>query len=362
MKLEFSNAKIAGILTVVPEQTIKFDDEIDNYNFTEKQCKKLKLIMGYEEKRVVPDGVCSSDLCEYGMNYLFDNGLLKRDDIDALIMVTQSPDYFMPATTCVLHGKLGLKKDIICLDISQGCAGFIIGLIQAFSLLNQKSINKVVLLNADVLSPKVSKRDRNSNPLVGDAAAITIIEKSNENEKIFAEIKFDGKNAMCLNIPAGGFRMPCTPETSVMEEDEAGNFRSLDNLVMKGDDVFNFVLNKVPEQINKLLSDNNVSKEDVDYYMFHQPNRFMLQKLADKLEVSYEKLPNNIVEHFGNASGVSIPTNISFNLGDKLLNNTYNICLSGFGVGLTLATMLVKMGNLSFNKIIEYKQDGNNGF
>ena len=186
MKFSFENKKISGILTVVPKNVVKFDDEISNYNFSEKQTKKLKLIMGYEEKRVAPEGVCSSDLCEYGMNYLFDNNLLKRDEIDALIMVTQSPDYFMPATSNILHGKLGLKKDIVCLDICQGCCGFIIGLIQAFMLLEQKNINKVVLLNADVLSPKVSKRDRNSNPLIGDGASITVIEKSDKKEQIYA--------------------------------------------------------------------------------------------------------------------------------------------------------------------------------
>ena len=352
MKFSFENKKISGILTVVPKNVVKFDDEISNYNFSEKQCKKLKLIMGYEEKRVAPEGVCSSDLCEYGMNYLFDNNLLKRDEIDALIMVTQSPDYFMPATSNILHGKLGLKNDIICLDICQGCCGFIIGLIQGFMLLDQKNINKVVLMNADVLSSKVSKRDRNSNPLIGDGASITILEKSNNNEQIYADIKFDGTNALCLNIPAGGFRMPSTPETAIMKEDEAGNFRSLDNLVMKGDDVFNFVLNKVPEQIEEVLSEMKLSKDEIDYFMCHQPNKFMLQKLADKLGVKYEKMPNNIVENFGNASGVTIPTNICFNLKDR--NEKLKVCLSGFGVGLTWSTMVLDLANLKFKDLIEY--------
>lgn len=352
MKFSFQNKKISGILTVVPQNTVNFDDEIQNYNFSEKQCKKLKMIMGYDQKRIAPKGVCSSDLCEYGMNYLFDNKLLNREDIDALIMVTQSPDYFMPATTNILHGKLGLKKDIFCLDICQGCCGFIIGLLQAFMLLEQKSINKVVLLNADVLSPKVSKRDRNSNPLIGDGASITIVEKSNKGEEIYADIKFNGQEAFALNIPAGGFRMPCSAETAVMHEDEAGNFRSLDNLVMKGDDVFNFVLNQVPQQIEELLAYLNLSKEDIDYFMCHQPNKFMLQKLADKLGVSYEKLPNNIVEKFGNASGVTIPTNICCNLQNK--KEPLKLCLSGFGIGLTWATMVLDLDNLNFNQIIEY--------
>ena len=125
-------------------------------------------------------------------------------------------------------------------------------------LLEQKNINKVVLMNADVLSPKVSPKDRNSAPLSGDGASITIVEKSCNKEKIVADVNFDGTNALCLNIPAGAFRIPSTPETAIMQEDEAGNMRSLDNLVMKGDDVFNFVLNKVPEQIENLLASQSL--------------------------------------------------------------------------------------------------------
>lgn len=352
MRLSFKNKRISGILTIVPKNTIKFEDEIENYNFTQKQCMKLKMVMGYDKRRIAPEGVCSSDLCEFGMNYLFDNNLIKRDEIDALILVTQSPDYFMPATSNILHGKLGLKKDIACFDITQGCCGYIIGLVQAFMLLEQDAINKVVLLNADVLSPKISKYDRNSAPLSGDGASITIIEKSNNNEQIHCDIKFDGTNAMCLNIPAGAFRIPSSPETAILREDNAGNKRALDHLVMQGDDVFNFVLNKVPEQIESLLCDLNIKKTDIDYFICHQPNKFMLEKLADKLKVSYEKLPNNIVENFGNASSVTIPTAISFNL--KNQKEKLKVCMSGFGVGLTWASMVLDLENLKFNDIIEF--------
>ena len=124
---------------------------------------------------------------------------------------------------------------------------------------------------------------------------------------------------------------------------------------MKGDIIFNFVQTKIPPLIDSLLTFARLEKEEIDYYMFHQPNKFMLQKLADKMNISYEKMPNNVVENFGNASSVSIPTAIAFNLGQKLLNNAYKICLSGFGVGLTWASMVLNIGNLSICKIIEYK-------
>ncbi len=354
MDLLFKNKKITGILTVLPSREVHFEEEMGNYNFSTAKSLKLKMAMGYNKHRIVDEGVCVSDLCCHGLEHLFQQGKLKREDIDALILVTQSPDYFMPPTSNVIQGKMGLKQDMICMDINQGCAGFVLGLIQAFMLLEQPTVRKVVLLNADVLSRKVSKRDRNSNPLIGDGASITIVERTEENSTIWGTIKMDGSRADALMIPAGGFRQPSTSETAEMHEDINGNFRSLDNLVMKGDEVFNFVQVEVPPMIDELLERASVEKNRVDYYMFHQPNRFMLQKLADKLEIPREKMPNNIVENFGNSSGATIPTNITFNIGEKLEKQEMQLCLSGFGVGLTWAALLLRMGKLDFCQTINF--------
>ena len=350
MDFTFKNKRISGILTILPKKSVKFEEEMSNYSFSPAKCMKLKLAMGYNEHRIAEPGQCSSDFCKYGLQYLFDNNLLLKDEIDALLFVSQSPDFYMPPTSNILQGYFGLKHDCLCMDINQGCAGFEVGLLQAFILLEQPAINKVVLMNADVLSSKVSDRDRNSKPLIGDAASITIVEKSQDATIIYANIKMDGTGAFALNIPAGGFRMPSTAETAVMVEDTAGNFRSKDNLVMQGDDVFNFVQREVPPMIEHLFEQSG----DVDWFMFHQPNKFMLHKLADKLNIPYEKMPANIVENFGNASGVTVPTCISYNLGDQLVNGRLKLCLAGFGVGLTWSSLLIEMGYLMFNKIIEY--------
>jgi len=354
MNLKFRNKRISGILTIVPSKEIAFEDELDNYNFTRAQSLKLKLVMGYDRHRIFDEDVCASDLVVKGINHLVDQNKLKKEDIDALIVVTQSPDYLMPPTSTIVHGKLDLKQDIFCLDINQGCTGYIVGLYQAFMMLEQENITKVVLANADILSHKVSKKDRNSFPLVGDAASITIVERDTNNSEIFGNIKFDGKGWDALMIPAGGFKTPSSPETSVLVDDGAGNYRSKDNLVMRGDSVFNFVQAMVPPLIQDLMEFASVDKASVDYYMFHQPNKFMLKKVADKLGIPHEKMPHNIVENFGNASGVTIPTAITFNLGEKMLTQEYLMCLSGFGVGLTWGSMLIKIGNLNFCNIIEY--------
>ena len=355
MNLKFRNKKITGILTVLPANEVDFDDEIDNYDFSRGQSMKLKLIMGYGKRRVVEEGTTASDLCIYGMNYLFDNNLLKKEEIDGIVLVTQSPDHFVPATSHIIQGKLGLKQDMICLDINQACSGYPVALNQAFMLLDQEEVNKVVVLNADTMSRKVSVKDRGSRPLTGDAAAITIVEKDTSDSTIYGTINVDGTGAEALIIPAGGFRVPSTPETAELITDDSGNSRALDHLVMKGDDVFNFVQKEVPPMIDKLLSTANKEKEDIDYYMFHQPNKFMLKKLADKMEVPYEKMPHNVVEKFGNASGVSVPTAITFNLGDDLLKNSYLMCIAGFGAGLSWASLLMEIGKLDFCSTIDYK-------
>lgn len=333
MNLRFRNKKITGLLVVIPKNEVRFDDEYP-------ESKKLAKVMSYNTRRIVKEGVCTSDLCVNGLEYLLKEGLLKREEINALVLVTQSPDYFMPPTSNVIQGRLGLKRDIICMDINQGCAGFIIGLIQSFMLLEH--VNKVVLLNADILSRKVSKRDRNSNPIVGDAASITIIENT-PSEIIHANIKMEYSDA--LIIPAGGFRLPSSERTTIPQQD-GENYRSKDNLYMKGDEVFNFVQKEVPPMIEDLLKESYRTKAEIDYFVFHQPNRFMLNKLADKLDIPYLKMPSNVVENFGNASGVTIPTCIAYNMIEGL------VCLAGFGVGLTWGSMILNL-KLDFCKIIE---------
>lgn len=354
MNLKFKNKKITGILTVLPANEIKFEDEVDNYAFSKSQTMKLKLIMGYNKRRVVKEETTISDLCVFGLEYLFKQNLLDKNEIDGIVLVTQSPDHIIPNTSQIIQGRLGLRNDILCDEISQACSGYPIGLMHAFMWLEQEEVNKVVVLNADIFSRKVSKQDRGSRPLTGDAASITIVEKDSSNKTIYGSVNTDGTGFDALIIPAGGFKLPSNAQTAELKTDSKGNIRALDHLVMKGDDVFTFVQREVPPMIDNLLDKANCTKDDVDYFMFHQPNKFMLKKLADKMEVSYEKMPNNVVENFGNANSVSTPTNITYNLGEKLMKDSLQICLAGFGAGLSWSSLLLEMGNLDFCNTIDY--------
>ena len=280
--------------------------------------------------------------------------MLGRDDFDALILCTQSPDHFVPATSNIIQGRLGLKHDLLCLDINQGCAGFVVGLIQAFLLLDQPCIRRVAVVTADVMSRKVSREDRNSYPLTGDAIAITLVENQPGGGPIHANLKMDGTRATSLCVPAGGFRQPSTPATAELRDTGDGNRRAADHLCMDGSAVFNFVMAEVPPLIEDLLRTAGVTDAQVDAYAFHQPNRFMLQKLADKLGVAHAKMPMDIVGKFGNSSGVTIPTVLAHSLGERLVREPLTLCLSGFGVGLTWASMLLRAGPLRFCTRIDF--------
>jgi 3-oxoacyl-[acyl-carrier-protein] synthase-3 len=350
----FRNKRISGLLAIVPEHERTFLEDMKNFNFSESRSIKLKEMMGYDRHRIVQEGVCVSDLAVFGLEYLFNKGLLNRDDFDALILVTQSPDHFMPPTSNIIQGRLGLKQDLLCLDINQGCAGFLIGLAEAFLLLEQESVRKVVVINADVMSRKTSTQDRNSYPLIGDAASIALLERDSRDSIIYANLKMDGARNEALMIPAGGFRMPSTVQTAALEDVGDNNLRAKDHLRMDGSAVFNFVQVEVPPMIEALLTFAGTSMEAVDYFICHQPNRFMLQKLADKMKLPYDKMPMNVVERFGNSSGVTIPMTIAINFSKRLAETGLQVCLAGFGVGLTWSAMLMRLHAFRFCELVDF--------
>ncbi|MBQ3376656.1 MAG: ketoacyl-ACP synthase III [Synergistaceae bacterium] len=354
MQINFKNKRIASILGVLPEQEYLFDDEVNNYSFPVRQTLRLKKVMGFNKHRLAKDSSCVSDFAVYAVNYMLENNWLDRDEIGAVIAVTLCPDYFVPHISNIVQAKCDLSNNILCLDIAQGCCGFLIGLMQSFMLLDKLENKKIILINGDVLSHKVSKRDRNDFPLIGDGAAVTVLENcDNYNNNIYFEMHMDGKRGDALKVPAGGFRMPCSPETAVMQDQGDGNFRALDNMHMDGSAVFNFVQAEVPPMLESAFKNSNLELNNIDYFLFHQPNKFMLKKLAEKANLPEDKLPMNLVENYGNLSGASIPFIIALNLQEEFLKYEYKCCLSAFGSGLSWGVMFMNIGKLEHCEIIE---------
>lgn len=353
MRTVFYGKRISGLLSVMPETVVRFEDEVDNYTFPAKQTLRLQKVMGYKQHRIVKETTANSDLCCAGLKHMLDRGWLRKEEIGGIVVACTLPDHFIPPVSSIIHGTFGLDEEVACVDISQGCAGFVVGLMEAFLLLEHMPDKKVVIFATDVLSRKISKQDRNSYPLAGDAAGIALVENDPKAGDVHFLLRNRGDVSGTLRIPAGGSRLFCSPETArVRDADGDGNLRALDNLVMNGTEVFQFMQSEVPPLIEDTLDYAGLTKERIDWFFFHQPNKFMLRKLAEKLGVPYEKMPMNTVEEFGNSSGACIPVNITYNLAKEMTEHTYQCCLSGFGSGLTWGAMTLVLGELDFCEML----------
>lgn len=349
----YKGKRIHSMLGILPETISTFDEEVNNYSFPVKQTMRLKKVMGYKEHRLAKSTSTVSDFAVFGLNYMLDNGWIQREEIGAVVTVTLCPDYYVPHISNIVQDKCDLDTDTVCYDIAQGCCGFLVGLSQAFMLLEHMANKKVILINGDVLSHKVSKRDRNDFPLIGDGCTITVVENCHEDSQIYYEMHTDGKRGNALMIPAGAFRMPSTPETAEMKDEGDGNYRSLDNMCMDGRGVFNFVQTEVPPMLQAAFERVGKEPNDFDWFLFHQPNKFMLQKLAEAANLPEEKFPMNLVENFGNPSGASIPLTAIFNCREDLLTKKNKCCLSAFGSGLAWGVMFMEIGKFQHCEMIE---------
>jgi 3-oxoacyl-[acyl-carrier-protein] synthase-3 len=355
MKTIFKNRKISSIVAVVPKEEYRFDDEYPNYKLTEDKAKRFKKMMGLDRHRIAPPEVCSSDLCLFGLQRLLNEGVLKKEEIGALVFVSQTPDYFMPPTSNVIHGRLGLGHDVVCLDINQGCAGFLIGLIQSCLLLEIAALSKVVLVCGDTCSKQMDRCNRVSYPLTGDAGSVTVIERCEGENPIYMDIKNDGSRHKAIMIPAGAYRMPSTPETLKVQNVEEGLLQSLEHIHMDGAAIFSFTMEDVPPQVEEILSFSGDTRDSIEYFLFHQPTPFGVKQIADKMRIPQAKLPTNIGGIYGNVSSVTIPLNIAHNYAEQFRRNAHRVCLSGFGVGLTWISAVMDLGPLDVCELVEYE-------
>lgn len=351
MITSFSGIKISGVLAVMPQTEYLYDEETKD--FSSSATRRLKRIMGFNKRRAALADTTSCDLALYGMRYLLNEGLLHKEEIGAIIVLSVTPDYYMPQMSNIIQGELGLPYDVVCMDISQACAAYVLGLYQGSMVLEHLPDNKkVVVCTSDVLCRKDPSWKLSEPSFGGDAATVTILEKDASAPKSYYNVYNDGSRREALIIHAGGFKMPRSPETALPRQMVDGKMRSYNDLWMDGSAVFNFVQKEAPPMIEEILQYAGKTKEEIDWYLFHQPNKFMLQKLAQRLSIPEEKVPMNIVETFGNSSGSCVGVNIAYNLGEKLLNNHYICCLSGFGGGLAWASAVVDLGELDFCRMV----------
>lgn len=254
-KSKFEHVKITGITAVVPEHFINIDDEIEFFNNDLKLLERNKKILGLGTRYVADERTTNADLCEAAANDLFERLNIDKNTIDALIVVSASHDYHYPASACVLHGRLGLKEECTCFDVSGlACSAYVHGLMLAHSMISAKTASKCLVLAGDIVSRHSDRRNRNSNMLFGDAGSATLLEYTDEENTAYFYTGTRGKDWDKLIAPAGGYDLPVREDIAALEiTDATGNVWHLWDDIMKGMDVFKFTTDVGPRGINEIL-------------------------------------------------------------------------------------------------------------
>jgi 3-oxoacyl-[acyl-carrier-protein] synthase III len=309
-------------------------NEFDNIDI-----KKVENKLGIINRFIVDQNETALDLAVMAAEKLFNH--FDKNNIDFIILCTQSPDYILPTSACILQNSLGLKNEIGAFDINLGCSGFIYGLGIAKSFIISGIAKSVLLITADTYSKHIHKKDKANRILFGDGAAATIIHKS-EKENIFEFVYgTDGSKFDKLIIPAGGCREKYDA-SAVEYADGDGNIRTKNNLYMDGPGIFNFTLDIIPPLIEKVLIKNNKKLEDIDYFIFHQANKYLLGFLRTNLGIPEDKFYNDIKE-MGNTVSSTIPIALKDCQIENRIKKDNIVLLAGFGVGLSWGATIIKI-------------------
>ena len=346
----FNNIGISGISAAVPKTVI------DNYNhdlyFSKDDIKEVVDKIGVKERRFADKDTCASDLCFTAAENLIKDMNINREEIGLLIFISQTPDYRMPATSIILQERLKLPKSVIAFDISLGCSAFLYGLSIAYSMISAGAVKKALVLDGETRSKVYSQKDRKTSFLFGDAGVAALIENDDRFGESWFSLNSDGERESLIKIPAGGYRNMSSVETLKEKVvDEYGNIRTEEQGYMNGADVFNFVLREVPKDFKRLIEYSNINIDTVDYFVFHQANKYINGFIANKLKLPSDKIPSTI-EKYGNTSSVSIPLTIVSELKDKLKDHK-RLLLCGFGVGLSWGTAVIDVGDCYVGDVSE---------
>lgn len=309
----------------------------------EKEASRICRNTGIESIRVSRDGQTAADLCEAAALRILDH--TDKSKIVGLVFVTQTPDYIMPATSCILQHKLGLSPDVVCYDINAGCTGFVKGLHLA-SMIAASANGDVLLLVGDTMSKHVSPKDHSLFLLMGDAGAAALISPCDGKDITFNMQTF-GEGYESLIIRAGGSREPVSENTGIMTEHENGNWRSDEHLYMDGMGIMVFALTKAASLITEELK---APEREPDTILVHQANKFIVQSLAKNLKLAPERVPI-AVNGYGNTGQCTIPIDIC-----HCFDNTHRpgcSVMAAFGVGLTVAVASLDLSDIMIHPILE---------
>lgn len=357
--LSIKNIKISGLAASVPDTII----ETDTYNLLPKEdIDHFLRSTGVERRHRATMNQCTSDLCVAAAEQLMTDLNWDRNDIDILVFASHTGDYKLPSTSCIIQDRLHLSTECMTFDINHGCSGFLYGLAVISNLMSTGNFKKGLLLVGNTQSKNVSYEDKSTYLIFGDAGAAAAIEYSVDNgDSMDFHFMTDGSELESVYIPHGGYRHPINQESFIVEDCGDGIKRNKTNLIMNGTDVFGFANKYLPRSVKSLLQHFNIDKEnDVDYFVMHQANKFLCDKVCKKIGMPLEKSFFSY-KNFGNSSGASIPLTMVTEMKDILCgNNRKRILSTAIGGGFSIASAMFNFGNIHCSDLVIIKDDGQN--
>jgi len=325
--LRFSQARLSGIVTTVGSQRLEFLEESVHMGLSDGEAIRLQRALGLGTRYVVSGSETTVDLCVASAQRLLTGLKLSPAGISAVILVTQTPDYSAPSSAVAVQHALGMSISTMAFDMRLGCSGFVYGLAVASSLV-ESGLSKVLLCVGDIGSRFVNPTDHTIAPLMGDAGSAILVERGPSDS--FFQLYTDGSGERALFIPNSGLRRPEADQS-------AGSFMKMD-----GAAVFNFTLQRVPNLISDILTMANISSTDPDYFLLHQPNKYILNNLQKRMKLPEHKVPTSTQGVFGNQNSASIPGTINGFLSDEFSGCNLLSIFAGFGIGLSWAAAAVR--------------------
>lgn len=342
MKVLFNNIEIKAITSYLPPKVLELTTLSSEYGETE--VNNIIKTTGVERVRVCGEDQTASDMCFEAANQLIEKESIERESIDGLVFVSQTTDYILPATSIILQDRLGLKTDTVCLDIHYGCSGYIYGILQAALWINAGACKNVLVLAGDTTTKMINPHDKSLKMVFGDCGTATLVAKGDFD--LGVTVNSDGSGYERLIVPAGGFRKPVSDVTKQLTYDADHNGRTEEDLYMDGMAIFNFAITHVHKDVDNLLNLINWKKEDIDYFILHQANNFMVNYVRKKLKVDPDKVPTNVT-NYGNTGPATIPLLLTDLFADEK-KTLEKVVLSGFGVGLSWGSIACNLSQTHF--------------
>lgn len=335
---EIKNVAIRGVTATVPNNPVK---SIDLGIFTKEEADTFENTVGIKKRYLAAEDTCASDLCFDAAERLIEGLGWEKESIDILVFGSVTGDYKTPPTSGILQNRLGLPTSTFVLDIPMGCCGSIYAINVAGNLLSAGTVKRALLLVGDTALRMGSLKDKSRVPLFGDCGTAMALEYDPTAKDIIIDFNTLGSGYQALMTPHGGFRHPITEESFVEEDFGNGIIRAPKDTLINGMDVFSFAITRPPLSIKKLMEKYQLNTESVDFFLIHQANKLIVDRIVKKLKLPMEKVPYDLQE-FGNLGGASIPMLMTYNLKNELQIRPLTLVCSAFGLGLTWATMILR--------------------